>query len=1445
MGKREFVEELREENERSWSEDPRRAIESTLTVHFPMRWLYVFELVQNALDAKASRLRIETSPDSFVLSHDGSEQLEERHVRAFCQVGRSTKGLAAVGFMGVGFKSVFRRFRTARVSGSGWRFRFDIGVKEGAVGSRHLQWMDALLPRWDSEGSDPGSPWTTRIALGGPHDLAHSPADDLEHLANPEYPAPLAVLALRGLRSLEVNGVHWELDEDRETHTVSVRREKTAHRWLIVRREYRPSDAALRRFLELRRVLDEKLDLDEREVLREVVGLVPLDARGSPAPLPRGRVCATLPLEETIPLGMHVQADWLLDGSRQGLREVEGDPWQEAIVEQIPGLLADYLEWLREQPESALAPGYSVLGVPGDNAVRLERHLRSESFRKRLDGALRDVEIVPTCSEGVRAFRPPAEVRRLPAPFRAKFATRPERRSDLLFGREVLDHSVFQDRALGFANWLGWFSDIAPCEVPWPDGLSGWSDALGQGDRTGAVLDLWEAIGNLGGDWLELPCCPTEGGLWTKARALRKVSGKPPSTDEPGGDAVLKIVGPGLPSEAQTLRSDVRKGLASRYVLARWLESYETEIRLAEIIKKEFGELASSAGPPLVAFFELFRWARLRGDRRDLVQFVVAGGRVVRPRDALLADPYVPRGEVRRRAFPDRPPVSPLYAEGESDVPALCRFFEELGLNGSIVPKETGTPLDHRETHRLAQLLLLAAGGVEKANRKGYLLRDWQFPEGTDRIRGDDLAWLLAAEHPGLRGKGRKHATSSWEGDAKTTHGTASATWIENLRDWAWVPCVDGELRRPSDVLLSADEGLDGTPVADLDAELVKILQVEGLAFGSHVPKLPAIQRLQRLGGQLDDDPLAALLEEAVEAARSADGGEDELRRALEGVRIAGVPLDRVVSRTGTGATLRSDLGGWVLDLSRRSTRLRAALELVPGLVIHPTTTGRQALEYLKDVWARVSPDREGKAPERDSLRRFLRMAYSYVLEEQEVCRDLKEIAQDDPASIQLYAGRRWRSLEDRPCLDDIGDRRLRELASEDTVLVRPGDLGSDRETQRKVAAILGVERLSDRLAIQVQRGSQLPDATWLPRLRSLLDMLASRKDAGAISTIECYEFLELEARDKRFPVAAYFDEATAHLSLTGDPADFAGELGTILLGAFELGGEGELAVHLTIALVHLDAKDTFRSEAQKIAEALDIECPLPEAGGPPDPSPSTVGREDESVRSSEGRASPEPGESRAVPTGAACGVERGEDRVAEPERLPRGGLEHGRASASDGDPDANEGRVRRGIDGFGVYVRPSSRASQGSDASETCRDEPFRSDALQRQAVVEYEIARGREPREMPFEQVGYDVESHDPRRGVVRRIEVKGMKGKWESDASVVMSEAQFSAARNAPSGQEYWLYVVDQTETDIPQVFPLPWTRAGTLQYGYYASHWRELAENELQEDLPHSGEELTST
>lgn len=99
-----------------------------------------------------------------------------------------------------------------------------------------------------------------------------------------------------------------------------------------------------------------------------------------------------------------------------------------------------------------------------------------------------------------------------------------------------------------------------------------------------------------------------------------------------------------------------------------------------------------------------------------------------------------------------------------------------------------------------------------------------------------------------------------------------------------------------------------------------------------------------------------------------------------------------------------------------------------------------------------------------------------------------------------------------------------------------------------------------------------------------------------------------------------------------------------------------------------------------------------------------------------------------------------------------------------------------------------------------------------------------------MPDLQPGFDVRSVDE-AGRERRIEVKGVQGRFEEDASVALTAQQANdALRNDEEKVDYWLYVVDSTDTERPRVFPIRWALdPSRLRYGFYAYAWSDAAEH----------------
>ncbi|HEY3355896.1 MAG TPA: hypothetical protein VGQ83_21775, partial [Polyangia bacterium] len=116
-----FIARVRRQNQAQHDTEAGRAALRDLQQTFTDHWAYVAELVQNAVDAHARRLRFVPDPTgaALVFEHDGDE-FSPADVTHLCARGLTHKGVGTFGFMGLGFKSVFRdQIRLAKLREAG------------------------------------------------------------------------------------------------------------------------------------------------------------------------------------------------------------------------------------------------------------------------------------------------------------------------------------------------------------------------------------------------------------------------------------------------------------------------------------------------------------------------------------------------------------------------------------------------------------------------------------------------------------------------------------------------------------------------------------------------------------------------------------------------------------------------------------------------------------------------------------------------------------------------------------------------------------------------------------------------------------------------------------------------------------------------------------------------------------------------------------------------------------------------------------------------------------------------------------------------------------------------------------------------------------------------------------------------------------------------------
>lgn len=1483
--RREYVAELARKNQEFYGTTDGRGILRSLELIFEYRWIYIFELIQNALDASAKSIALESADDgdTLILQHDGTREFDERDVEALSKVFRSTKSASSVGFMGIGFKSVFMRFKEARISGWGWAFRYEVERVTGAeYGDVQTDLLGAVVPIWDAEISLPEAGFTTRFELSGLMDHGADLESDLARFLPDNDRTPLAILAASGLQRLQVNGSVWELGviEAKGGSLEATALSTSENRiWQLFSTQFQPSREAIAVFLEHRRI---RPTADERDRVyaeaarpRRILGVLPLDNEGVPVPPNRGCVFATLPTEVTVPFGLHINADWLLSISRGGLRELEDNPWQRGIANGIVDILAQFFEWCSDslaEPRAAKA-AFQALALPSPDAGSLETLLAKDDWLARLRHRLAEAAVIPvwTTDTSALAFVKPEDAVVPPDPLAKAFAGNPALQPSVLLKGSVLRSDVIGRDAVVLLRRLNLLTTMLPQHLAraWEGGLEDWWSALPDDDdiRRNSLFRVWAAVAKLTSEdaWkqVRLPCVRSVTGQWlsvTETTFHREVL---PAEHEPGGSETRRFM--------QSVIHDANR-LDHRWVSAlrqrrqnepesvlysqtwNWVVHHARGISLQEIATDAVNALASSANPDWSLLLPLGHWAKHR-DRPELLPYVLVEStgnlRGVPVRDALLADPYIEQGQDRRQLFRAAPAITSGYLEDDpkSGAPHEWRvFFEKAHALGKLAVRKVDDWCGRWDRQRLATFLGGTVPEYTTSNDDGYRLVDFDItpslpePDTPEELRRSLAAWLTDG-FAALKQTGRRRASYSYYGKQGLVGSTPSA-WVNKLSKLAWVPCDDEKLRLPKDALQASDPARADAPVAQLPPELLTVLAQEGLRFGTAIPEATSLRRLLATGTLLEAEDLAELLSDCRQQPME-DPDRRLFAQALQDLTVPvadgrRIPVKQIVQRIGGR---RGGLGGWIVSLDSIAERLRRELEH-PDLPIDfpETTNGEQSLDFILWTWRRARSTAEGLA---NTVRDVLPMAYAYCLEDCAQDSSLLSRWTETKPGAMVFAEREWVSLAaaGSTYLDDIADRRFipNDVPGR---IVTAGHLGRSREEQKRTAAALGLPLLSStvtpdwRVLDPIRAGDDR-----IRRFGTLYELLqgvrkGERPESNGRDShtrepprLQFARELAVEVRvgddpPQRVPVNARLHQGI--LTVSGRPVEFSADAAKELLRHFSLGQRADLAADLTGMLSAIDTKDDFRLAVDKFGRSHVS-----------DYVPHDVSQDDEGTEGQYETSHPADTPQAEVQT--ETDTTDTDSSAAHSDRPDAEG-----ADTADGTPGASDSKG-------GSYTRERALAPQNALAEQLknalkgeivplddeTAEPPVRrgnsrdtlGDEEYREAAARYERKANREPELGDPHQVGWDIRSVDPKTKEVRLIEVKGKGRSWDGDEVVELSRAQVRQSFTANDGQvagSWYLYVVEKADDGAFQVLPIRSPADTATAWLLSGKAWRMRAE-----------------
>lgn len=292
---------------------------------------FILELLQNAEDAGAragtakGEIEFRISPERIIVVHNGSP-FAEADIDAICGV-RSTKKPeeGTLGYLGIGFKSVFKVTDCPEVHSGGFHFKFD---KNAFTNPSDEPWQ--ITPIWINDVPEAIDTKRTTFVLPFRSDQVFS--ETLSELERLDVHIFLFLKWMKRLHVInDVTGQSTTIENLGERNRiVSLSKDGSSHRFVIFRRESSvPAQVAE----------DPALEFYKRQHVkkREVVLAFGVDAQGNLAQIEEasalGSVSSFLPLvEERSGAKFLIQADFLVQPGREAIQyELSWNHW---LVEQ-------------------------------------------------------------------------------------------------------------------------------------------------------------------------------------------------------------------------------------------------------------------------------------------------------------------------------------------------------------------------------------------------------------------------------------------------------------------------------------------------------------------------------------------------------------------------------------------------------------------------------------------------------------------------------------------------------------------------------------------------------------------------------------------------------------------------------------------------------------------------------------------------------------------------------------------------------------------------------------------------------------------------------------------------------------------------------------------------------------------------------------------------------
>lgn len=310
-------------------------LRNLLSELYPDNAHFIYEILQNAEDARATSVDFNLQADRLVVTHDGARPFSLNDIESITSIGQSTKkdDETSIGKFGVGFKAVFAYTTRPEVRSGQFNFFIeDLFVPRLTDGSVAPGTTSFTFP-FDRPEKEPAV--ACAEVQRGLEDLDEKTLLFLNHISTISYSLP------NGTTAIVMREEHSDLTI---TITKEVGRTATDSKWLrlvgdstVAQPGHAPLKVAVAFQLEEEEVEQKgrgKGSPVKRELVRRVV------------PVDSGEVCIYFPaVKEDSGLRFHVHAPFASTVARDSVRD---DPDNAQLVADIGQLIVDNLPALRD-----------------------------------------------------------------------------------------------------------------------------------------------------------------------------------------------------------------------------------------------------------------------------------------------------------------------------------------------------------------------------------------------------------------------------------------------------------------------------------------------------------------------------------------------------------------------------------------------------------------------------------------------------------------------------------------------------------------------------------------------------------------------------------------------------------------------------------------------------------------------------------------------------------------------------------------------------------------------------------------------------------------------------------------------------------------------------------------------------------------------------------------